>query len=134
MNKLSLVVRFLFGLMLIVFGLNKFFGFLPMPEMSGDAAAFMAGLAQSGYFMPMIGGLMIIGGASILMNKYTALMIMILAPVVLNIVLFHLFLDMQGIVMGGLMAVFWVILAAAHKGAYEKMLCPCSGGTCSAKK
>jgi hypothetical protein len=41
MNKVTLVIRILLGLMLAVFGINKFVSFLPALEMSGDAAIYI---------------------------------------------------------------------------------------------
>ena len=56
----AMVVRYLLGLIFLIFGLNGFLQFLPMPEMSGAAGAYMGGLAGSGYFFPLLKGLEVV--------------------------------------------------------------------------
>lgn len=55
MSKLQLILKIVLGIVLIIFGANKFLNFMPMPPMEGDAATFMGGLAVSGYMFPLLG-------------------------------------------------------------------------------
>lgn len=90
MNKIDLIVRILLGLMYVVFGLNGFLNFMgeppPMPEKAGILmGAFMA----VGYMLPLIKGTEVLGGLLLLSGRFAALGLVILAPITLNIVLFH---------------------------------------------
>ena len=62
MTKLPMIARVVLGIVLIVFGANKFFNFMPMPPMEGDAATFMKGLGVSGYMFPLLGIIEILVG------------------------------------------------------------------------
>src|SRR5690242_6183379 len=86
-----------FGLILILFGLNGFFSFLPIPEKQGFAAEFMDVLHQSLYMLPIVAIIMTTTGLLLLLNKGVSLGLLILVPVSFNIFAFHLFHDWQGL-------------------------------------
>lgn len=122
MKKAKLIVRILLGLMMLVFGLNKFLQFIPFPAMANEASEFMGALMKTGYIMPIVGIVEIVAGASLLLNKYTSLLLVILFPVLLNAFLFHLFLDIKGIG-GALFAIGMnVFLIFASKNRYSELL------------
>ena len=89
MEKAKIVIRILLGLIVLVFGLNKFLQFMPMPPMSGAAGEFMGALVKSGYMMPIVAIIEIIAGVLLLLNKYTSMALILLFPVLLNAFLFH---------------------------------------------
>ena len=89
----------LIGLIFFVFGLNGFLHFLPDPEVTGDAATYMDGLTAAGYFFPVLKAVEVVGGFLLLIRKFPALALVLLAPGVVQIFLFHAFLDPQGLVM-----------------------------------
>ena len=97
MKYAIVAARLLLGLVFLVFGANGFLHFIPMPPMEGPAGAFLGALASSGYFyviagLQVFGGLLLVAGA-----RFVALGLTLLGPVIVNIVLFHLFLDRQGL-------------------------------------
>ena len=122
MKKTQLVIRILLGLMVLIFGLNKFLQFMPMPPMPAAAAEFMGALMKTGYIMPIVAIVEIFVGISLLVNKYTSLTLVILFPVILNAFLFHLFLDITGI--GGAFFALGmnVFLMIASKNSYSELL------------
>jgi uncharacterized membrane protein YphA (DoxX/SURF4 family) len=96
MKYVIVIVRVLLGLMFAVFGSNAFLHFIPMPEMHGQAGAFMTALASSGYLY-VIAVLQVLGGLCLLLGaRFVPLGLTLLGPVIVNIVLYHLFLDPQG--------------------------------------
>ena len=84
---------------MIITGLNGFLHFLAEPEVSGDAATYMGGLAATGYFFPVLKVIEVVGGFLLLIRKLPALALVLLAPVVMQIFLFHAFLAPEGLVM-----------------------------------
>ena len=94
MKYVIVIARVLLGLVFVVFGSNGFLHFLgPMPEMQGQAGAFITALASSGYlyviaFLQVVGGLCLLVGA-----RFVPLGLTLLGPVIVNIVLYHVFLD-----------------------------------------
>ena len=96
-SKATMAARLGLGLIFTVFGLNGFFGFLPMPSLGGDAGAFMGALAATGYMFPLIKGTEVVAGLLLLSGRLPAFALLLLAPVVVNIVLFHLVLAPAGL-------------------------------------
>lgn len=100
MKYVIIIARVLLGLVFVVFGANGFLHFLgPMPEMQGQAGAFITALASSGYiyviaFLQVVGGLCLLLGA-----RFVPLGLTLLGPVIVNIVLFHVFLEPAGLPM-----------------------------------
>lgn len=122
MKKITLISRILLGLMLIVFGLNKFLQFMPMPAMAEPAQAFMGALVATGYVMIIVAVVEIIAGILIMVNKFSALALVVLFPIMLNAFLFHLFLDIAGIG-GSLLAMVLIIyLLFVEKDKFAEML------------
>jgi hypothetical protein len=99
-SKSAVAARIALGLIFTVFGLNGFLGFLPMPPPEGQAGAFMGALAQTGYMFPLIKGTELIAGALLLLGRVPALALLLLAPIVVNIVLFHAILAPAGLLLG----------------------------------
>jgi len=97
MGKLEVIARWILALILLFFGSNAFHNFLPAPEMSGKIATFTEGMMVTGYFFPFLGIVMVLVGLSIIFNKWVSLALIILAPVSINIILYHLFLDLATI-------------------------------------
>mgnify|MGYP000686672647 CR=1 FL=1 len=122
MKKVKMVVRILLGIMVLIFGLNKFLQFIPMPPMPQEAGEFMGALVKSGYLMVVVAIVEIITGILLLLNKYVSLALVILFPVLLNAFLFHLFLDLPGI--GGAAFAFAmnIYLFFTHKASYRELL------------
>jgi putative oxidoreductase len=91
------IIRVLLALILIIFGLNKFLNFMPLPPMPEAAQAFMGALIETGYLMVIVAIVEIIAGIFLLFNRYSAFMLILIFPILLNALLFHLFLDLKGI-------------------------------------
>src|SRR5512135_1629797 len=84
-HKMTLAARILLGLLFVVFGLNFFLHFIPMPAPEGKAAAFMGGLFQTGYFFYLLKITEILMGLLLLIGIAPAFALVVLAPIVLNI-------------------------------------------------
>ena len=106
--------RIVMGAAFLVFGLNGFAHFLPTPEPPPKAAAFAAALASTGYMIPLIFGTQVMSGALLIGGVTVPLALVLIAPVLVNILCFHLFLDPAGIGPGLVLAVCWVILVRAY--------------------
>jgi len=110
MRIVTLIARILLGLMFIVFGLNGFLNFLNMgPMPTGLAGQFIGALVQSHYFW-VVAALQVIGGVLLLVNRYVPLGLVLLGPVIVNILLYHIFLNPAGIGMAIAVTVLWFIV------------------------
>src|SRR5947208_11315008 len=96
MRYAIIISRVLLGLVFVVFGSNAFLHFIPVPPMQGNAGAFIGALMNSGY-MQAIALFQILGGLCLLIgSRFVPLGLMLLGPIVVNIVLYHIFLDRSG--------------------------------------
>ncbi|MDF1516986.1 MAG: DoxX family membrane protein [Lutibacter sp.] len=119
--KLTMVLRLLLGLILLVFGANKFLQFMPSPPMEGPPADFFGALFATGYMIPLIAITEIIAGVLLLTNKWTGLALVLVAPISVNIVLFHLVLDPAGIAAAAVVAVLNVVLIYANWNKFKTL-------------
>lgn len=122
MDKVILIARIVLGLIFFVFGLNGFFNFLPVPEMDPEAGAFMGALAATGYFFPFLKLTETLCGLLLLIGRFVPLALTVLAPVVLNIVLFHIFLAPSGSLIGILTLALLLFLAWAYRSSFRGVL------------
>jgi len=115
-------VRGLLGFIFFVFGLNGFLQFIPQPPPPPAAGAFFGALAATGYMLPLLMIAQVVAGALLLANRFVPLALALLAPVIVNIVLFHAVLAPGGI--GVALVVLALELAAAwmYRNAYAPML------------
>lgn len=115
MKILTLIARLLLGLIFVVFGLNGFLSFLSMgPMPSGLAGQFIGALFLSHYFW-VIAALQIAGGALLLVNRFVPLGLVLLGPVIVNIILYHVILNPAGIVLALVVTILWLIVFYAHR-------------------
>jgi putative oxidoreductase len=121
-SKVILGARILLGLIFFVFGLNGFFHFLPQPPMSGPPAEFGAALFATGYMFPLLKGTEVIAGVLLLSGRLVPLALTVLAPVVVNIVAFHLFLAPSGLVLPLVIVALGVFLAWSYRSAFSGVL------------
>ncbi len=115
MKIVTLIARLLLGLTFLVFGLNGFLNFLNMgPLPSGLAGQFIIALAQSHYLW-VIAGLQVVGGVLLLVNRFVPLALVLLGPVIVNILLYHGFLNPSGAQLAILVTVLWFIVFYGHR-------------------
>jgi len=115
------LLRILLGIILLILGANKFLNFMPMPPMEGDAATFMGGLATSGYMFPLLGIMEILIGLLLILKKWVPFALVLLAPLAVNMLLFHLAMDPSGIVAAALVFLFNAILMYAYWDKYKEL-------------
>jgi len=121
-STISKVLRYLLGIAMLIFGANKFAGFMPKPELSEKAGIFMGALADSGYIFPILGVFYIIIGLLLVLNKAVPLALLMLVPISINIVAFHLALDPKGVLFAAVVAILNAILLFTYWSKYETIL------------
>jgi putative oxidoreductase len=115
MKIVILIARLLLGLIFVVIGLNGFLNFLSMgPMPTGLAGQFIGALFQSHYFF-VVAAIQILGGALLLVNRFVPLALVLLGPVIVNILLYHAFLNPSGIALAIVVAILWLIVFSGHR-------------------
>jgi len=119
------IARVLMGLAFLVFGLNGFLNFIPQPKtMPEGAAAFFGALMKTGYMIPLIFGTQTLVGALLLLNLFVPLALALIAPVIVNIVAFHIFIERSGLPIAIVFLAIELYLAWSHRKSFLPMLAP----------
>jgi len=118
MKIAATIARLLLGLMFLVFGLNDFLHFIPMGTMPPGPAGEFAGLLIATHYMNAVGLVMVISGALLLVNRYVPLGLVLLGPVLVNILLFHILMQPKGVALGTLATVLWFLVAYRVRSAF----------------
>lgn len=118
--KVMMGVRVLAALFMLIFGLNKFLNFLPMPPIEGDGGQLMGIYFTSG-FMKIIGVLEILTGLLLLANKYVGLAIILFAAIMFNAFVFHALHDMKGIGGAVLGVILSILLYWGNRGKFTEV-------------
>jgi hypothetical protein len=116
--------RILMCLIFLVFGLNGFLHFLPMPKPPEAPAAFFGALFKTGYMLPLIFATQAIVGALLLLNLFVPLALALIAPLIVNIILFHCFLEPSGLPLACFVLLLELYLAWAYRSSFAPMLAP----------
>lgn len=120
-SKVLMVLRILLGVFVLVFGLNKFFNFIPMEHPTGDAGAYFAALS-SAKVIALVGIVEIVAGLGLIFNKYGALLSLILMSISVNALLFHLTLDPANIAGAVVLLVLNIIALYNYRDSYKALL------------
>jgi uncharacterized membrane protein YphA (DoxX/SURF4 family) len=113
--RATFAARLLLGLIYVVFGLNGLFRFIPVPPMAPEAERLMVAFFQTGYFIEVVKLVEVLGGLMLVTGLFAPLGLVLLAPITVQIFLFHFFLT-PGIVNWAPSAVMvWLHLVAAHR-------------------
>jgi putative oxidoreductase len=117
MRTASVIARYLMGVIFLVFGLNGFLHFIPLPPPSGVAGQFMGALYVS-HFLWVIFAFQVIPGVLLLVNRYLPLALAVLAPVIVNILCFHALMAPSGLPLALVVAVLWILIFVEVRSAF----------------
>jgi len=127
MKTASLIARYLAGVIFLVMGLNGFLHFIPFPPPPGIAGQFMGALYVSHYLW-VIFAFQLIAGVLLLANRFVPLAVAVLAPVIVNILTFHVTMAPSGLPLAVFVAVLWALIfvdvRSAFSGLFQSRLQP----------
>ena len=118
MRTVSVIARYLTGVVFLVMGLNGFLNFIPLPPPGGVAGQFMGALYVSHYLW-VIFAFQVIGGLLLLVNRYVPLAAAVLAPVIVNILTFHVLMAPSGLPLALFVAVLWAAIFIEVRPAFS---------------
>jgi len=120
MRIASVIARYLAGVIFLVMGLNGFLNFIPFPPPTGVAAQFMGALYVSHYLW-VIFAFQVVGGLLLLVNRYVPLAVALLAPVLVNILTFHVLMAPAGLPMALFVAILWTVIFIQVRPAFSRL-------------
>lgn len=117
--KLSMILRILLGLILVVFGANHLYSFMPdmvLPKPAGD---FFTAIKDTGYFFKFVGVYLIVVGLLLLTKKWVSFALIILAPFSVNVIFFHLALAPAGMGPAAIVTLINILLIYDNWGKFK---------------
>jgi putative oxidoreductase len=118
MRIATVIARYLAGVIFLVMGLNGFLNFIPLPPPGGIAGQFMGALYVSHYLW-VIFAFQVIAGVLLLVNRYVPLAVAILAPVLVNIITFHVLMAPAGLPLALFVALLWIMIFIEVRPAFS---------------
>jgi uncharacterized membrane protein YphA (DoxX/SURF4 family) len=109
MRIVALIARYLLAIILLIFGFNGFLHFIPVPEMPGLQGQFM-NVVFASHFYVVIFGLQVITGFLFLIGRYVPLALVLIGPVIVDILCFHIFMAPKTIGPGVLVTILWFLV------------------------
>jgi len=122
LTKVETVLRVLLGAFLAFGSLNFWFHLVPEPEMPLAAQNFFSALAQTGYFLPLLKATELIVAIALLANRFVPLALVVLAPITVNIVLFHVVLAPAELAAAVILLALHLGLAWSRRQSYRELL------------
>ena len=123
MNKktdwLPIVMRTIFGAIFLISGTNNYLSFMPDTHYTTEGLAFITALKESGYLFDLIKGMEILGGTMLILNMFTPVVIILLAPIVVNIFLFELFLSSSFMIVPTLLVICEAYLFYEYRNLFK---------------
>lgn len=121
MKIVAMIARYLLGAAFLVFGLNKFFNFIPSgPPPAGVAGQFMAAMISTKYIM-LVGLFEAVGGILLLFNRYVPLALALLAPVIVNILAVNILMVPAALPSGVVVAILWILVYIRVRSAFRPL-------------
>jgi uncharacterized membrane protein YphA (DoxX/SURF4 family) len=124
MKIAMLIVRTLMGLLFVFGSVVYFFNLFTPPPMEGAFKSFNEGLAASGYFFTLLKATELVCGILLLTGRFVPLALVIIAPVIINIFMVHLFLDRSGLPVAIFLVAAEIFLAYFYRDAFAPLLTP----------
>src|SRR5437879_1940701 len=124
MKIAAIIIRILLGLVFVVFGSNIFLHFMPAPPPPATLAGDFSKALMQSHYIYVIGLLQVAGGLLLLIGRYVPLGLTLLGPVIVNILLFHIFLEPSGLPMAIVVAAFALFLLWRHRTNFAGLVKP----------
>lgn len=121
------ISRILLGLIFVVFGLNGFLHFIPTHQFQGVAGQFIGAIFTS-HFYTVVFLIQIVSGLLLVANRYVPLGLLLLGPVIVNILGFHIFMSTPNLPLALLVTALWLIVFLRVRSAFSGVFVGSVGG------
>lgn len=122
-KKVETIVRVILGSVLLIFGLDKFFAFVPHGHvMTDDLIAAYNGLIANKFILSTVGVVEAVTGIILISGRYVILALIALFPIVFGIIAFHLAVDLPGILPGLGVSILYLYLIVYRSSDFTKLI------------
>jgi putative oxidoreductase len=115
------IVRTLMGILFLFGSIVYFFNLFPVPEMTGKVKTFNDGMAATGYMMTLIKAVELVCGVLFVSGYAVPFATILIAPVIVNIFLFHLFLDPSTLAVAIFLVFANIFVAYYYRNNYKPL-------------
>jgi putative oxidoreductase len=122
MKIVAVIARLLLGLVFLVFGLNHLHSFIPTGPMPTGTVGEFFGILLSTRYIYVVGGLEVLGGILLLINRYVPLGLTLLAPIIVNILLVQALMQPSGLPVGVVVTLLWLLVYLRVRSAFAGIL------------
>jgi uncharacterized membrane protein YphA (DoxX/SURF4 family) len=122
MKIVSVIARYLLGLMFTVFGLNGFLNFIHQPPPPNPLAIQFFVAVGASHFAAFFFALQLIGGLLLLSGLFVPLALTVLAAELYNILAFHLTLAPASIAPALVACVLWILVFLQYRNSFSGIL------------
>ena len=119
MKIVSVIARYLLGLIFIVFGLNGFLNFIHQPPPPNPLALQFLGSVSESHFAAFFFAIQLLGGLLLLSGYFVPLALTLLAAELYNILAFHLTLAPASIPPALVASVLWVLVFLQYRQSFR---------------
>lgn len=116
-----IITRILMGGMFLFASIVVLFNLVPHPELTGKVKVFMDGIAATGYLLTMLKIFELVCGAAFLLGRFVPLAAVVIFPIILNILMFHIFLEPSGLPIAILLMIGDLFLAYYYRDKYKPL-------------
>ena len=117
-----IIVRTLMGLLFLFASIVVLFNLFPKPELTGITKTFNEGLESVGYFMPLLKITELLCGIAFVTGYYVPLATVVIAPIIVNIFMFHAFIDRTGLPVAIFLVIANIFIAYYYRDAYKGLV------------
>jgi putative oxidoreductase len=123
--KIAMIIfRTLMGLLFLAASIVVLFNLVPKPELTGTVKTFNDGMDSVGYMVPMIKIVELICGLVFVTGYFVPLATVLIAPVIVNIFMFHAFVDRSGLPVAIFLVLANAFVAYYYRESYRGLLAP----------
>ncbi|HEV8591220.1 MAG TPA: DoxX family membrane protein [Pyrinomonadaceae bacterium] len=122
MKIAMIIVRTLMGLLFMFGAIVVLFNLVPKPELTGVTKTFNEGLDSVGYFWYLLKITELLCGLAFVTGRFVPLATVVIAPVIVNIFMFHAFIDRSGLPVAIFLVLANAFVAYYYRDAYAGLL------------
>lgn len=122
MKMAASILQRLLGFIFLAFGLNGFVHFIPQMKMPNPALQLFIGMAATRYMIPLLFATQAVSGALLIVGMFVPLALALLAPILVNIFLFHVFIALDGLPVAIIVVGLELFLVWAYRDSFAPML------------
>ncbi len=119
-----MVVRILVGLLFIFSSLSYLLKLFVPPELTGNMKLFMEGMLATGYLFQTVKILELICGIAFVSGFFIPLASIVISPIIVNILLVHIFLDPSGLPIAIILVLANLFIAHMNREVFLPLLKP----------